>query len=1060
MRKVLVGVVLLSVCVNAQMVEAFPQDYISYWKFEERIGDTAPDETGANDGTLMNNAQIVSDNEKGNVLSLDGINSYVETGFNSDLSAFTVAAWTKGSENPKSDRDAGPIMREKNFNIFYDHMSDRWRGAAGSRINGVWINATFRTLNPDTWYHLAATYDGIDLKAYKNGVLISTYNASGAPDSESNTAKIGRHAVRDEYWNGRADDVMIYSRALSENEIFQIYDETRPEQPLGPTYYVSMSGNDNNPGTFLQPFRTIEKARDTIRTTGEDGVTVYIRGGVYEISQTIRFDSRDSGSPGSPNVYQVYPGEEVRIAGGIELKSSDFSVVTSGSTPNVWSRTDDNAKGHLMQLDLSAYTTDYGTLLKRGSGAKNIAALELFFNQEPMELARWPNRVENEDVDMSIHNLTVVGEGINPDVTGIYDYAGEHNDMPYYKLRGGDWYMWMSKNNLYYITNTLGGGQGSSQYHWICESGIHEPRGAYHVDYGPATGNPLAIPEISGFEIIASTTDDTHFTYFGTRPERWGNAEEIWIHGYFGKWWSDSHIKVDSINTNTKVITLESAPKYYGIKRGQAYYAENLLEEIDIPGEWYLNRNTGILYFWPPGDNINGEIYVSVMKDELVNLENVDYMTFKDIIFETGRSRLVYIEDGSHCTLEDCVVRNAGTDGVGIEYGSNHGVEGCEVYGTGETGVNMRGGDRLTLTPASHFVRNSHIHHFGRWIWTYMTAVRIGDRSVGHEVSHNHIHDAPHAGILYAYGNDHLIEYNEIHNVLEWCNDCGAIYTWPTDWGSRGTVIRYNFIHHLDSPFPGIGLRGVYLDDGASGQTVFGNILYYIEGFGICHNGGRDDLIENNVMAKCGYGLYASSRAISYYNCDPTDPDYIPHRDFLNRLNSEGIDYQSPPWSTKYPELAAIPKDCDQLENSHWIYPEDCVLSRNLGWQSKYNWTYESNYGGNGTFNKFKEILDNIENQDPLFVDEANLDMNMQPDSPAYDIPGFQGIPFDQIGIILAIIDGDLNNDGFVGIDDLIMVATHFGLIQSSPNWNETADVIPNSEIDIYDVVFIASRFT
>ncbi|MBW2990900.1 right-handed parallel beta-helix repeat-containing protein [Candidatus Woesearchaeota archaeon] len=822
-------------------------------------------------------------------------------------------------------------------------------------------------------------------------------------------------------------------------------------------YYVSPSGSDTNPGTLSQPFKTIEKARNTIRATGENRVTVFLRGGTYEISQTIQFDSRDSGTASAPNVYQAYNGENVRIVGGIKLNPSDFSLVTSSSTPNVWSRINTNARGHVMQIDLSAYTTNYGILEERQCfSVKDASALELFFNQEPMELARWPNKVENDDIDTSISSLTVTGSGISPDVTGVYDYAGEYNNMPYYKLQGRGWYIWEGNKNIYRISNALGGGS----YRW--QGTKHDPRGAYHPTSGNPTGNPLAIPEIPGFEIIASTSDNTHFTYFGTRPERWGNAEEIWVHGWFGRWWYDSHNKVSSINTNTKVITLESGPNYYGIKLGHPYYFENLLEEIDIPGEWYLNRNTGILYFWPPGDNINSEIYVSIMENALVHLDSVNYMTFKDITFEIGRSNLVYIEDGSHCRLKDCVIRNSGTNGVEIESGSNHGVERCEIYGTGRNGVTMEGGDRVTLTPANHYVRNSDIHNFGRWVWLYSDGVEIDRHSVGHEVSHNLIHDAPHFAIAYD-GNDHIIEYNEIHNVLEWCQDSGAIYAWARDWGDRGTIIRYNFVHDIDSPFLGVNTNGIYLDGGTSGQKIFGNIFYNIEGFGIHHNGGRDVIMENNILAKCGYGLRASSRVHEYFCCNPNDPDYAKHNDLMYQINNLGIDYQSPPWSTAYPEFVPMPNDCSQLENSHWLYPEGNVFSRNLGWQSKYHWMYESNEGGTGTFNKYKEISGNIENQDPLFVDEANLNMNLRPNSPAYNIPGFEPIPFDEIGLLDkdSIIPGDINGDGIINIFDLTFVTSRFGTTPSDTNWDSRADLAaPFGIIDIFDVVFVASRMT
>jgi len=102
------------------------------------------------------------------------------------------------------------------------------------------------------------------------------------------------------------------------------------------TYYVDVDSrggpsSDSNPGTMSQPFKTIEKARDTIRATGADGVTVYIRGGTYRLTGPLTFDQRDSGSVGAPNVYRNYPGEQPIISGGRILTAA--WTVYSG---NIW----------------------------------------------------------------------------------------------------------------------------------------------------------------------------------------------------------------------------------------------------------------------------------------------------------------------------------------------------------------------------------------------------------------------------------------------------------------------------------------------------------------------------------------------------------------------------------------------------------------------------------------------------------------------------------------------------------------------------------------------------
>ncbi len=83
-----------------------------------------------------------------------------------------------------------------------------------------WHAAKYEPLEADTWYHLAATYDGEDLKAYRDGELITTNDApSGPPDDEPESLKLARHAAEARYFTGTVDEAIIYNRALSEGEI-------------------------------------------------------------------------------------------------------------------------------------------------------------------------------------------------------------------------------------------------------------------------------------------------------------------------------------------------------------------------------------------------------------------------------------------------------------------------------------------------------------------------------------------------------------------------------------------------------------------------------------------------------------------------------------------------------------------------------------------------------------------------------------------------------------------------------------------------------------------------
>jgi hypothetical protein len=162
---------------------------------------------------------------------------------------------------------------------------------------------------------------------------------------------------------------------------------------------------------------------------------------------------------------------------------------------------------------------------------------------------------------------------------------------------------------------------------------------------------------------------------------------------------------------------------------------------------------------------------------------------------------------------------------------------------------------------------------------------------VGNIVSHNRIHDAPFSGIQY-YGNDHLIEYNELYDLAHESGDVGGINT-GADYSDMGTVIRYNSIHDIHGRGEG-GCRGIYLDLPGSNTTIFGNILANVD-IGVFFNSGRDNLVENNLFVNChpAIGIYRWPH-MSYFR--PGGAWKI-----VEKLHA--VNFTQPPYSLHYPKL-------------------------------------------------------------------------------------------------------------------------------------------------------------
>jgi biopolymer transport protein ExbB len=148
--------------------------------------------------------------------------TYIDTNHAEDLATFTIEVWVKGDTAPSGAFNSnGPLMREKNYQIAWSYPDADLVGAASfmqkSGQGGDWVAAKFGTLEQGQWVHVAATYDGSTLRAFKNGEL-KDQTAAGPPESETATAKIGRDTVssaENNFFNGTIDEVRISSVARS-----------------------------------------------------------------------------------------------------------------------------------------------------------------------------------------------------------------------------------------------------------------------------------------------------------------------------------------------------------------------------------------------------------------------------------------------------------------------------------------------------------------------------------------------------------------------------------------------------------------------------------------------------------------------------------------------------------------------------------------------------------------------------------------------------------------------------------------------------------------------------
>ncbi|MBN2325969.1 MAG: right-handed parallel beta-helix repeat-containing protein [Candidatus Omnitrophica bacterium] len=646
--------------------------------------------------------------------------------------------------------------------------------------------------------------------------------------------------------------------------------------------YVSKSGSDSWGGRLLEPnasktdgpFRTLERARDEIRTMKEEdsfpgnGVQVIVREGIYYLDKPFELKKVDSGTETGPIVYTSFSGEDVRLVGGAPI--SGFKPVEEEA---ILKRLDEKAREHIVQADLKSQgITDLGRADQGGA--------ELFFNDIPMTLSRWPNEgfVRIEDI--------VVKDG-------------------------------------------------------------HE----IHGHKGSKIGK---------------------FKYSGSRPARWIGEQDPWLHGYWFWDWSDQRQPIESINTADSIISLATPYHHYGYREGQWYYAFNMISELDSPGEWYIDRERGILYFWPPDSMDRGNAVISILPN-IITLNDASYVVFRDFTLEASRGAALVASGGKGDCLSQCAIRNTGGWGASLS-GAEHSVVGCDIYRTGGGGVSLSGGDRPSLTPGGLYAENNQIHHYGRINRMYTPGISIS--GVGNRASHNLIHTAPHIGIMFS-GNDHLFEFNEIHHVCMESNDAGAMYA-GRNWTMRGHKIQYNYLHDITG-FENRGCVGVYLDDMFASASIFGNVFYKVTRAAFI-GGGRDCSVENNIFVDCDPALHVDARALGWagYHSD----EWI--KEAKEKGTLQGIAYNKPPYSERYPKLVNILEENPKA-------PVGNTIARNICWGGEWDDVEEK-------ARPFLAFEKNLIDVDPLFEDAENQNFNLKSDSPAFKI-GFQKIPFDQIGL-------------------------------------------------------------
>lgn len=501
----------------------------------------------------------------------------------------------------------------------------------------------------------------------------------------------------------------------------------------------------------------------------------------------------------------------------------------------------------------------------------------------------------------------------------------------------------------------------------------------------------------SGTRSQSGVKEGAVFTIDYDEPLKWKtNINEIYTSGVLGENYFYGYFPIEKIEKG-QITLKEGAVKEYYSKHFIRY--ENIFEEISQPGEYYIDRTTGMLYLYPTSDfTKDADIRLSMLKDRIVSLSGAENITFSNIRFDTVRGEGIRGTDAKNIEVSNCDIFGTGSNGV-IMRGTNNTIKNCHVFDIGATGIQVGGGDYDNLTDNGNVIENNHVHKVSQIERSYTSGITLDYLSVGTHVLHNEIHDTPHTAMI-VYGPNHLVEYNEIYDAVKEFMDMDSIYmnVYQYPW-ERGVVYRRNYFHDFGNEMftqKQINVAAIRTDNNGNGVNVIENVFYNI-GYdnsnqvrSVCAEG-IDNVIKNNIFIDV---------AETYDGPDGYSADAV--WDLTNASVAsiyKNFQKYEPVYAKKYPEISDFFKNHWKAKKKSNVFEGNLIasISRQL---STLNAIPDAQ-GFRADPNLVSAQDNLIVKKDPGFKDYKNKDFTLLDTSEAYaKIPNFPKIDFENIGLM------------------------------------------------------------
>ena len=470
---------------------------------------------------------------------------------------------------------------------------------------------------------------------------------------------------------------------------------------------------------------------------------------------------------------------------------------------------------------------------------------------------------------------------------------------------------------------------------------IQSSQTAYYELFSGDEAQKIARWPNNDFSTISNADGDS-FEVTANKAELWKNADDGMIASYFYYDWAFENIYIDKDNSSGSKIVLTKEHKY-GIKNGQRFYAMNMLEELDVPGEYYIDNAEKILYYYPTDNFSITNPELSVMSKSFISMSDVSGIKISGIIFEKNRDRGINVKNSENISIDRCILRNIGNVAVKMS-ADNSEIINSHMYSIGGSCIVATAGSKENLQEGNIRIADNVLHNFGRIFRTYQGAVHLN--GCGNIAEYNTIYDAPHVAIMFT-GSKHKIQHNEIYNVVNECSDSGAIYN-ARNWTDWGTEISYNYLHDIVKNIDaGKSVVAIYMDDLLSGAIVENNVIKN------CHvaalfGGGRGNIFRNNIVVDCEKGIVYDNRGETYSNAivkpDDKTSDNV-YEEFVDFIKKSGVIDTMDERITNFNGFRGLVDDVNEsIEKGSYeemAYPKDAIITGNKFYGRK---VYNSEY--------------------------------------------------------------------------------------------------------------------